>query len=56
VHVGLARRLGRAPATLVASGFKPDEIPEVAQAWEAHGLSVADEVRANEWSLLVMRP
>jgi ribosomal protein L11 methyltransferase len=55
VQVGLAGRLERAPFLLVASGFKPDEIPAVASAWERHGLSVADEVRANEWSVLVMR-
>jgi ribosomal protein L11 methyltransferase len=55
VQLALADRLGRAPSLLIASGFKPDDIPAVASAWEAHGLSVADEVRANEWSLLVMR-
>ena len=55
VHAGLAGRLERAPSLLVASGFKPNEIPAVASAWERHGLSVADEVRANEWSVLVMR-
>jgi ribosomal protein L11 methyltransferase len=56
VHVGLAEHLPRRPSTLVASGFKPDEIPAVAGAWEElHGLEVADEVRANEWSVLVMR-
>jgi ribosomal protein L11 methyltransferase len=55
VHKALAGRLDRAPALLVASGFHPDEIPEVAAAWGAHGLQVSDEVRANEWSVLVMR-
>jgi ribosomal protein L11 methyltransferase len=55
VQIGLAERLDRAPALLVASGFKPNEIAEVASAWERHGLSIADEVRANEWSVLVMR-
>jgi ribosomal protein L11 methyltransferase len=55
VQVALAGRMGRAPATLIASGFKPDEIDGVATAWEIHGLRVADEIRANEWSVLVMR-
>jgi hypothetical protein len=27
----------------------------VAAAWGAHGLQVDDEVRANEWCVLVMR-
>lgn len=56
VQIGLAEQLPRPPSTLIASGFKPDEIPAVAGAWEErHGLEVADEVRANEWSVLVMR-
>jgi ribosomal protein L11 methyltransferase len=56
VQVGLAERLPQPPSTLVISGFKPDEIAAVGSAWEARGLRVADEVLANEWSLLVMRP
>jgi ribosomal protein L11 methyltransferase len=56
VQIGLAERLPRAPSTLVASGFKPEEIAAVGSAWEELGLRVADEVLANEWSLLVMRP
>jgi ribosomal protein L11 methyltransferase len=55
VQTALAGRIDRAPALLIASGFHPDEIPEVAAAWGAHGLQVSDEVRANEWSVLVMR-
>ena len=55
VQVALANSLERPPSLLIASGFKPDEIPVVASAWEEHGLAVADEVLANEWSLLVMR-
>jgi ribosomal protein L11 methyltransferase len=55
VQIALAGRLGRAPSLLIASGFKPDEIPDVAPAWEEQGMRVADEVRANEWSVLVMR-
>ena len=50
VHLALAERLERAPALLIASGFRPDEIPAVAAAWGAHGLEVDDEVRANEWA------
>ena len=56
VQIGLGGNLGRAPSLLIASGFKPDEIPAVAAAWERHELSIADEVQANEWSVLVMRP
>jgi ribosomal protein L11 methyltransferase len=56
VQVALAGIVRGAPSTLVISGFKPDEIAAVGSAWEARGLRVADEVRANEWSLLVMRP
>ena len=55
VQLALAERLDATPELLIASGFKPDEIPAVASAWESRGLSVADEVRANEWSVLVMR-
>jgi ribosomal protein L11 methyltransferase len=55
VQLALAERLEATPSLLIASGFKPDEIPAVASAWEPRGLSVADEVRANEWSVLVMR-
>jgi ribosomal protein L11 methyltransferase len=55
VQRDLAERLDRAPALLISSGFHPDEIPAVTAAWGTHGLRVSDEVRANEWSLLVMR-
>jgi ribosomal protein L11 methyltransferase len=55
VQLALAERLDATPSLLIASGFKPDEIATVASAWERRGLSVADEVRANEWSVLVMR-
>ncbi len=55
VQLALAERLDATPSLLIASGFKPDEIAAVASAWEPRGLSVADEVRANEWSVLVMR-
>jgi ribosomal protein L11 methyltransferase len=55
VQLALAERLDGTPSLLIASGFKPDEIPAVASAWERRGLSVADQVRANEWSVLVMR-
>lgn len=55
VHTALARSLERAPSLLIASGFQPEETPAVASAWGEHGLQVADTVRANEWSVLVMR-
>src|SRR5262245_26320712 len=54
VQVALAERIHEAPSLLICSGFKPDEIPAVAAAWELRGLSIADEVQANEWSGLVM--
>jgi ribosomal protein L11 methyltransferase len=55
VQVALAGSLAQAPRLAVASGFQADDVAAVASAWSAHGLQVADEVRANEWSLLVMR-
>jgi ribosomal protein L11 methyltransferase len=55
VQKALARRLDHTPELLIASGFHPDEIPAMAAAWGAHGLQVDDEVRANEWCVLVMR-
>jgi ribosomal protein L11 methyltransferase len=55
VQQALAARLECAPALLIASGFHPDEIQAVADAWSRHGLQVEDEVRANEWCVLVMR-
>jgi ribosomal protein L11 methyltransferase len=56
VQLALAESLDATPSLLIASGFKPDEIPAVATAWEGRELSIADEVQANEWSVLVMRP
>lgn len=55
VQFALAERLDPTPSLLIASGFKPDEISAIASAWEPRGLSVAEEVRANEWSVLVLR-
>ena len=55
VQLALAAGLESAPSLLIASGFKPDEIPAVASAWNGHGLQIDDEVRAHEWSVLVMR-
>jgi ribosomal protein L11 methyltransferase len=55
VQLALAAGLESTPSLLIASGFKPDEIPTVASAWGAHGLQIDDEVRAHEWSVLVMR-
>jgi ribosomal protein L11 methyltransferase len=54
VHLALAGQLLTAPALLIASGFRPGEQDAVAEAWAAHGLRVRDEVRAQDWSLLVM--
>jgi ribosomal protein L11 methyltransferase len=55
LQLALAAGLERTPSLLIASGFQPDHLSEVATAWEEHGLRVVDEVRANEWSVLVMR-
>jgi ribosomal protein L11 methyltransferase len=55
VQLALAEGVEAPPSLLIASGFKPDEISAVASAWEPRGLNVDDEVRANEWSVLVMR-
>ena len=55
IHVAVAERTVEAPRQLIASGFHPDETPAVAAAWERLGLSPHDEVRANEWAVLVLR-
>jgi ribosomal protein L11 methyltransferase len=55
VHAGLGRRLERRPDLAIVSGFHDDEAPSIGALWEAHGLKVEDEVRANEWSVLVLR-
>jgi ribosomal protein L11 methyltransferase len=55
VQLALAGRLVRPPSLLIASGFQPDDMPAVTSAWEAHGLRVSDEIRAHEWSVVVMR-
>ncbi len=55
IHAALTERLERPPGLAIVSGFRPDDIALVAAAWGAHGLQLADEVRANEWSVLVMR-
>lgn len=55
VHEAVAGRLERAPDLAILSGFQPGNLAEVTSVWGAHGLQVVDEVRANEWSLLVMR-
>jgi ribosomal protein L11 methyltransferase len=55
VHLALPRRLARRPRTVIASGFGPEGIDAIASAWGARGLQVTDDVRANEWALLVMR-
>lgn len=55
IQLKLAGTLDRAPTLVIASGFKPDESTVVASAWEAHGLRVAEELPAMEWSVLVLR-
>lgn len=55
IHLALTPRLERRPRTVIASGFGPERIDEIASAWGAHGLQVTDDVRAHEWALLVMR-
>jgi ribosomal protein L11 methyltransferase len=55
VQLELAGNLDRAPALVIASGFKPEESAKVASAWGAHGLRVAEERAAMEWSALVLR-
>lgn len=54
IHLALAERLERAPSLLVASGFGQDRSAAVASAWEARGLELDAEVRADEWVVLVM--
>jgi ribosomal protein L11 methyltransferase len=55
IQLLLASGLGEAPRQVIASGFGPAEIPAVAEAWAGHGLRIADQVRANEWSVLLLR-
>jgi ribosomal protein L11 methyltransferase len=55
IQLELAGALDRAPSLVVASGFKPEDVESMATAWEAHGLQVTDELRAMEWSVLVLR-
>jgi ribosomal protein L11 methyltransferase len=55
VQLALVGGLERAPSLVIASGFHPDDVSEVAAAWGAHGLRISDEVKAHEWSVLVLR-
>jgi ribosomal protein L11 methyltransferase len=55
VQEALAAGLEGVPSLAILSGFHPDEIEAVASAWSARGMAVEDEVRANEWSVLVLR-
>jgi ribosomal protein L11 methyltransferase len=55
IQVALAAGLDHAPGPVIASGFKPEEAAAVASAWGAHGLRVAEEHQASEWSVLVLR-
>jgi ribosomal protein L11 methyltransferase len=55
IHAGLTKRLQQIPALAIVSGFHPEEIDSVAASWEARGLRVEDEARANEWAVLLLR-
>jgi ribosomal protein L11 methyltransferase len=55
IHAALTQRLEQRPALAIVSGFHPEEIDSVAATWEARGLSVEDEARANEWVALLLR-
>jgi ribosomal protein L11 methyltransferase len=54
IHLALAGQLAEAPGRVIASGFRPEDEGAVAAAWGAHGLELQDEIRANDWSVLVM--
>jgi ribosomal protein L11 methyltransferase len=55
IQLELAGALDRAPSLVIASGFKPEDVAAMASAWGAHGLQVAEELSAMEWSVLVLR-
>jgi ribosomal protein L11 methyltransferase len=55
IQRALTGNLREPPRQAIVSGFGPEESAAVAAGWEAHGLRIADEVRANEWVVLVMR-
>lgn len=55
IQLELAGGLDGAPTLVIASGFKPEDSAEVASAWGAHGLRVAEELPAMEWTVLVLR-
>jgi ribosomal protein L11 methyltransferase len=55
IHLALTATLDAVPTTVIASGFKAEDVEPVAAAWGAHGLDVVGEERVNEWSMLVLR-
>ncbi|MEX2107926.1 MAG: 50S ribosomal protein L11 methyltransferase [Solirubrobacterales bacterium] len=55
IQIDLAGGVEQAPGLVIASGFTADDVADVASAWEARGLRVAEEQRVMEWSMLVLR-
>jgi ribosomal protein L11 methyltransferase len=55
VQLALAGAIESVPSLVIASGFSADDVAEVAAAWGAHGLEVAEEQRVMEWSMLKLR-
>jgi len=50
--IDLASHLTRPPRTAILSGFVPDDIPSVVEAWSALGLRVAREIVDDGWAAL----
>jgi ribosomal protein L11 methyltransferase len=55
IQMGLAAALDRPPTQAIVSGFKPAEAESVASAWGAHGLTVEEQLQAQEWTALLLR-
>jgi ribosomal protein L11 methyltransferase len=55
IHLAVAERVEERPRQLFASGFHPEDISAVADAWEPLGLTPVDEIRAHDWVVLVLR-
>jgi ribosomal protein L11 methyltransferase len=55
VQASAAGRLEGPPSLLIASGFHLDDVETVASAWARLGLEIADEARASDWAVLMMR-
>jgi ribosomal protein L11 methyltransferase len=50
----VAARLERVPERLLASGLQPDEVDEVAAAFAAHGLELAERRDGDGWSAILL--